>query len=440
MIVVDPPRGPLPRSSASALLAGAMVFATFASAPASAQCTQPTPVTAASCEAAKTYHRAQGGVSLLVWVNGQTVCEDYTAMSGPGVSFEIWSGTKSFSAMTAAIAIAEGTISSWDEALVGTFPEWQSDPRKSRITLRQLLGLISGIQQSGEPTYAESVGYPAIHEPGTTFEYGSVAYTLFGEFLRRKLAGQYADPLAYMQAKIFQPIGATYAGWNRLSDGMPQLAWGSQWTARQWIKYGELVRLGGFWPPTEQSLAPQEFLDHAFHGSAPNPNYGLTWWMRTPTGSPPCDLVRADGLGSQKLYVIRSLGLVAVRQTNSPFAGLNYNDYTFIDHLIAPTNWQDDCPPAPASAFTVAKSGPGGGDLAFDWAAVNFDALGRNELVGGYDVFSASNPSFTGETLVASSQGATSAVFAPGAGGPPTSGSITYYRVRARDKCGNLGP
>lgn len=409
-------------------------------APVSAQCTQPTPVTSATCDAAKSYNRETRGVSLLVWVNGQPVCEDYVAPSGPSVPHEIWSGTKSFSAITAAKAISEGLIASWDEKLVDTIPEWQGDPRKSQITLRQLLGLISGIQASGEPTYAEAIGYPALYDPGTFWEYGSVAYQIFGEFLRRKTAGSYADPLAYMHAKIFGPIGATYGGWNRGSDGMPLLAYGSQWTPREWIKFGELVRLGGFWPPTQQPLVPQELIDSAFQGSAVNPNYGLTWWLRAATSPAPCDVVRADGLGSQKLYVIRSLGLVAIRQTDSPLDGWTYSDDVFLDRLIAPPNWQDDCPPAEASALRLARSGPQAADLAFDWAPVDVDAIGRNELVAGYDVFRASTPTFADETFVAASIGGTSGALAPGEGGPPASGSITFYRVRARDKCGNAGP
>ncbi len=437
------PSGRIARALRPPALAALVVAAAAAAAPARAQCTQPTPVTTATCEAAKAYNRQTGGVSLLVWVGGQRVCEDYVLPSGASVPHELWSCTKSFSSMTAAKAMEEGLISSWDERLADTLPEWQSDPRKSRITLRQLLGLVSGIQASGEPTYAEAIQYPALHEPGTVFEYGSVPYQIFGEVLRRKLNGLYLDPLAYMEARIFEPIGAAYAGWDRGADGMPRLAWGSQWTPREWIKFGELVRLGGVWPPTQQQVLTQELIDASFHGSVPNPSYGLTWWLpgaAGPAGAPPCDTVAGYGLGTQKLYVVRSLGLVAVRQTDSPVAGLNYDDATFLDRLIAPPNWQDDCSPGEAAGFVLARTGLAGADLALDWAPVDDDALGRPELVAGYDVYAASSPTFAGETLVLSTAGPASAALAPGQGGLPASGAITYYRVRARDKCGNAGP
>nr|MCU0231823.1 hypothetical protein [Acidobacteriota bacterium] len=71
------PSASLPRALAAvALLAAAAL-------PAEPQCAYPTPVTPSTCEAAKTYNAQTGGVSLLVWVDGQVVCEDYRPGSGP---------------------------------------------------------------------------------------------------------------------------------------------------------------------------------------------------------------------------------------------------------------------------------------------------------------------------------------------------------------------
>ncbi|MBP7148976.1 MAG: serine hydrolase [Acidobacteria bacterium] len=410
----------------------------FGARPAAAQCAYPTPVTPATCEAAKQYNASTGGVSLLVWVNGQVVCEDYNSGSGPNVAHELWSCTKSFSGAMAAAAIDDGLISSWDERLVETIPEWRGDPRKSQVTLRQLLSLTSGIQAevSGMPTYAEAILVPATHDPGTYWEYGSVPYQIFGEFMRRKLAPNYVDPLAYMQARFFAPIGAQYSGWTRGTDNMPHLPWGSQWTPREWINYGELVRLGGWWPPLQQQLIAQESLDAAFHRSPVNAEYGLTWWLPVPGNVRiPCDAVMAVGLGTQELYVIRSLKLVAARQTDAPWDGLNYSHEEFLDRLLAPANPQDDCPPAEVQELRLARSGV---DLLFDWAAVNRDATGNSELVGGYDLWSATEPDFSDPLPLGETMGPVSASIAPGAAG--AADAIVYYQVRARDKCGNDGP
>ena len=86
----------------------------------------------------------------------------------------------------------------------------------------------------------------------------------------------------------------------------------------------------------------------------------MTWWLPLPGEvAKPCDAVMAFGLGSQKLYVIRSLKLVAVRQTNNPWDGLNFSDDVFLDRLLAPPNPQDDCPPAEAAGLLVVRAGVG---------------------------------------------------------------------------------
>lgn len=408
---------------------------------AQAQCAYPTPVTPASCEAVKQYNAQTGGVSLLVLVDGQNVCEDYRPGGGPAIPLELWSCTKSFSAAMAAAAIEDGLITSWDERLVDTIPEWASDERKSRITLRQLLSLTSGIQAElaggAMPTYAEALSVPSLHEPGTVWEYGSVPYQIFGEFMRRKLAPEFADPLAYLQARIFDRIDADPSGWTRGTDGMPHLPWGSQWVPGQWIKYGELIRRGGYWPATVDQVVEQEVLDEAYHRSAAKSDYGLTWWLPAP-GVPTksCDAVMAFGLGSQKLYVIRSLKLVALRQTAFPWSGITFSDDVFLDRLLAPPNPQDDCPPSPESTLLVRREGL---DLHFDWTPVDVDITGNHELIGGYDVTWATEFNFSDELPLVSTTGPASAALAPGAGGL-TGPALTVYRVRARDKCGNVSP
>jgi CubicO group peptidase (beta-lactamase class C family) len=426
--------------SAACLVSIVLLFLLVPSFPATAQCTYPTPVTPETCEDVKLYNRQTGGESLLVWVDGQVVCEDYTVSSGPDVPHELWSCTKSFCGAIAAAAIEDGLISSWDELLVETIPEWAGDERKSQVTLRQLLSLTSGIQAEktggGTPTYAESILEPALYDPGTFWEYGSVPYQIFGEFMRRKLDPTYVDPLAYFEDRVLDAIGATYDGWTRGSDNMPHLPWGSQWVPRQWIKYGELVHLWGYWPPTDTQVIAQELLDEAYHRSPVKEDYGLTWWLPTPgTTAKSCDAVMAFGLGTQKLYVIRSLELVAVRQTLSSAQTLFFNDDEFLDRLLDPPDPQDDCPPASASGLLLDRAD---NDVLFDWDPVNFDATGNNELVGGYELYEATQADFSDATPLTSTVGPTTGAIATNAalpGGP----ELRFYKVRARDKCDNVG-
>lgn len=419
------------------VLVFALLTLRSASGPASAQCSAPTPVTAASCAAAKTYNGNTGGVSLLVQVDGQVVCEDYRAGSSATAPHEIWSGTKSFSGILAAAAIEDGRIPSFDTVLADTLTEWQADPRKSQITLRQLLSLTGGMQADPgyTPTYAQALEAPAQHDPGTFWEYGPVPYQSFGEYLRRRIAPDYPDPLAYLQARVLSPIGASYAGWTLGSDAMPLLPHGSQWTPSEWIKYGELVLHGGFWPPTGEQVVAQHLLDEAYHGSSIKSDYGLTWWLPLPGSvKKPCDTVMAVGLGTQKLYVIRSLRLVAVRQTDQPWDGLNFSDDTFLDTLLAPPDPQDDCAPAEAAGLRVERSGA---DLRFAWAPVNQDAAGKTELLDGYELWSATSPDFSDGALRSSTEGPAPALTVSG---EASGDGLVFYLLHARDTCANVGP
>jgi hypothetical protein len=252
--------------------------------------------------------------------------------------------------------------------------------------------------------------------------------------MRRKLGPSYSSPLAYLDARILDRIGAQWALWENDADGNPLLPHGSHWHAREWIKYGELVRHGGFWPPTGEQILEQERMDESFHGSAVKSDYGLTWWLPAP-GSPgkPCDAVMAVGLGTQKLYVIRSLKLVAVRLTANPWDGLNFSDDVFLDRLLDPPAPQDDCPPREVHNLLVSRSGE---DLSFDWDPVNEDATGNTEMVGGYQVLEALSPDFSDGQLMLSTTGPRSAATAAGGAAP----GMAFYLVRSRDKCGNVGP
>ena len=368
-------------------------------------------------------------------VDGQVVCEDYRPGGGATVPQEIWSGTKSFSAIMAAAAIEDGIISSWDELLVDTIPEWIDDPRKSQVSLAQLLSLTSGIEADNDPNYADSILAPALYDPGTFWEYGSVPYQIFGEFLRRKNDPTWIDPLAYLQDRVLTPIGASYDGWNRGDDDMPLLAWGSQWVAPEWIKYGELIRNGGYWPASGEQVVDQELLDEVFHRSAVKDDYGRTWWLPLPGSTAlPCDTAMAIGLGTQYLYVIRSQKMVVVRQTDDFWDGLNFDNTVLIDRLLDPSEPQDDCPPGNAAGLLLSRDGI---DLTFDWNPVNQDITGNTDLIQGYELYSAQNADFSDAMPLSVTAGPRSVTVVPGEG---IGGSdLTFYQVRALDVCGNPG-
>lgn len=327
---------------ASALLAGPF---------ASAQAT-PDPSNPHHHKLAALYSAQHRGIALLVMVDGQTVLEDYPNGGSPTRAHELASGTKSFSGVMAVAAQQDGLLS-LDEPVSKTLGEWQNDPLRAQITLRQLLNLTSGIPGGGlgrPPTYQEAIQTRAAAPPGTRFSYGPIPFQIFGEVMRRKLKG---DPLEYLTRRIFEPIGLEYAQWRRGADGNPHLPSGASLTARNWARFGELVRQGGLWQGTR--LLDAALLDQCFAPSQVNPIYGLTWWLGRPispaqrsaigpvgqgidalasTPGLPDDLAIAAGAGDQRLYISRKLRLVVVRQAEGIVESLAGRRTAFSDAVF----------------------------------------------------------------------------------------------------------
>jgi CubicO group peptidase (beta-lactamase class C family) len=281
--------------------------------------------------AAAAYSAQRRGVSMLAMRDGKVLFEDYPEPGAPDAGWELASGTKSFTGVMAACASADGLLDI-DEPVAKTITEWDGDPLRGRITIRQLLSLTSGLKidsPTGRPEpYAEAIKARAVHAPGRQFEYGPTPFQCFGEVMVRKLkaAGQSTELVGWMQTRIFDPIGVRPVEWRRGSDDNPFLPQGAHFTARDWATFGQWVMDGG-------RGADPKVMQALFTPSGANPGYGLSWWLLRPglIGPSPRagvdettigqaalkqDIVMAAGAGFQRLYLIRSQRLVVVRQAN----------------------------------------------------------------------------------------------------------------------------
>lgn len=310
----------------------------------------------ARCVEALSYSRDRNGVSVLVLENGRVVCEGYAA-GDAGTPHELWSGTKSFVGIMATAAVQDGFLS-LDEPVAATIAEWQADPVKATITIRQLLSMTSG--QGGTigqpPGYADAVATRLAGPPGERFRYGPTTLQIFGEVMRRKLVarGEPGDPVAYLRRRILDPLGIGIANWRTGRDGNPLMPQGAAMTAQQWSRFGEFIRAGG--RNGETALVDADAFAALFQGSSANPAYGLTWWLprETTANDPvtrasdlpahasdvPSDLVFAAGAGDQRLYVVPSRGLTIVRQARLDLRALaagessGWSDRRFLELLL----------------------------------------------------------------------------------------------------------
>jgi CubicO group peptidase (beta-lactamase class C family) len=303
----------------------------------------PAPDALAHYRLAAAYSRARGGVAVVVVDGEHVVFEDDENGNRGDDPHHVFSGTKSFACALAAAAVADGRLD-LEERAATTLPEWRADPRKARITVRQLLDFTSGLDQPFRQLmldglgrhphvrdkFAFALGVKAGADPGSTFRYGPAHLMAFGALMKRKLG---EDPVRYLDERVLRPIGFRSSWWIIDPAGNAMLPYGAWTTALEWAKYGVLMRDGGVWRGTR--VLPAAGVAACLQGSRVMPAYGLTFWLNAPVGprvnaqampafraggptgflypGGPPDLFAAAGLKDNRLYVVPSRGLVIAR-------------------------------------------------------------------------------------------------------------------------------
>lgn len=278
-------------------------------------------------EAAAAYSQRTGGDAFLVMEGERVLLERYAPDQSPTRPHFVASGSKSFACVLAAVAATDGRMS-LDAPVSDYLQEWRSDPAKSGITVRRLLDLSSGLA-GGTPatatglrsaSVANAIAAPVTARPGERFQYGPNPFLVFAEALDRA-TGQAPDAL--LRTRVLDPIGAKVQ-FVRTVEGMPNLAGGAWMTARDWAKFGALVRDRGEF--RGRRLVPQAGIEACFQPSPANAAYGMSWWLRTDaqaqvgrrraTTTPaaaPHGVRMAAGAFNQRLYVSPERNLVVVR-------------------------------------------------------------------------------------------------------------------------------
>src|SRR4051812_9549594 len=308
------------------------------------------PVNPNALRAAASYSDRAGGTSFLAIQNGHTLLEE-NANEG----HKIYSGTKAFWCL-AALAAAEDGLLSLDENVGNTIPEWASDPRKSRITIRQLLDFSAGLEpvnrlHSDNPGDRDAIAIRAsiVASPGSTFLYGPAALQVFHAILKAKLNGE--SPTRYLEHRVLRRMGLGSQRYLNDSAGNPLLAAGWILSARQWAKMGEVALRGG--APVVRAGS----MEQCWRGSSANRAFSLGWWnnRNAPGGrefdiekmlvpkwhrqswsgtvlcrNAPSDVVACIGSEYQRLYVIPSMNLVVVRNGS----GARFSDGQFLRLLV----------------------------------------------------------------------------------------------------------
>ncbi len=239
--------------------------------------------------------------AVVVMADGELAAERY----GPGYDkdtrFVSWSMAKTVTAVLIGMLVADGKLALDDPAPV---PQWQrpGDPRGA-ITLRHLLQMRAGLRhtEAGDPPYESSEvrmlfldgrddmakwaeEQPLEAQPGAMFEYSSNTTVILADIAARALTSSdkpdtrrkaVAD---YLEVRLFGPLGM--ASMVPEFDASGTLIGGSLMhaTARDWAKFGEMLRRKGRSPEGEQ-LVPQRWVEAMVAPSPVRGNYGFQTWL-----------------------------------------------------------------------------------------------------------------------------------------------------------------
>lgn len=297
------------------------------------------------------YAKSVNSDSLIVIRDGYIVWEEYwNGLGQTSPQKNVWSVTKSFTAILVGIAQDMGYLNIDDKAS-DYISDWQSNGSEP-VTIRQLLSNTSGrkFTQFSDNWYfrnENSVGKKDMtgyalgrgqqKTPDTEYRYNNLAIQTLDRVLSIATGQNAAD---FATNELIAPLGMSNTSVFTDSKGQMIMPSHLRTVARDMARIGYLFLQGGNW--NGQQIVPQSYVTEAISpGSTLNDAYGLLWWINTgpndtwrhpaisnnaeQTGvifpDAPADLYVASGNNGQVVIVSPSENLVIVRQGHEKING-----------------------------------------------------------------------------------------------------------------------
>jgi CubicO group peptidase (beta-lactamase class C family) len=287
--------------------------------------------------------------ALLIVHRGRIVAEQYAPGYDKNSMFLGWSMAKSVTGALIGILVKEGRLSAGQPAPVAKWQE--AKDRRQNITIENLLQQTSGIDfkedyssysnatnmlfnRGNMAAYTESL--PLKVKPGTEFYYSSGNANILAGIVRQA-AGD-ADYYRFPYRELFYKLGMYHTLMEPDASGTfvgSSYIWAS---ARDYARFGMLYLQNGVW--NNEAVLPTGWVKSSVTPPAANKlkNYGYQFWLngldpnnlsKKEFPQMPPDFFYADGYGGQRIYIVPSKQLVAVR------LGLNkFDEQTFLQLLM----------------------------------------------------------------------------------------------------------
>ncbi len=227
--------------------------------------------------------------------------------------------SKSIIAALVGIAIERRQLAGVRDPVARWFPELRkdADPRRSQITIEDLLTMRSGLESTSGPNYGPWVtsrnwvrhvlARPMVSTPGTSMEYSTGSSHVLSAILT-KATGTSTHQFAV--EALAEPLGIRLAPWPRDPQGIYFGGNDMLMSPRQMLAVGELWLNDGRAKGVQ--VVPAAWVETSCQPRTrsrwdPEREYGYGWWSQTIGGHRACF---AWGFGGQYILVFRELGLV----------------------------------------------------------------------------------------------------------------------------------
>jgi len=279
-------------------------------------------------------------LGILIAYDNQIVAEKYLDGYDSNTMFHGWSMTKSVAGAMAGILSDEGKLNIDDKVKI---PEWEQDER-NEITVKNIIQMSSGLDwyenyftisdatvmlmQSGD-MLASVVDNNLEHSPGTYWNYSSGDANLLSGIVRYTIDND-RKYHSFVYEKLFHRVGMLNTVIETDASGLFVASSYSYGSARDWARFGLLfLNEGVFAGDTVLSKDWVNFMKSEVQAS--DGKYAGTFWLDEPIpgnelADVPDDVFFVDGFLGQRIYIIPSRKLVAVR-LGYGMSNFNMNDF-----------------------------------------------------------------------------------------------------------------
>ena len=275
--------------------------------------------------------------SVLVARRGRLVVEEYFYGFDRDTWHDMRSASKTVTSALIGLAIDRELIDSVGAPALEFFSRyrWYNnwDPRKARITIRDLLRMASGLDandsdprsvasegayqsQTARPDWIRlALDAPMIADPGAQSLYGGANPLILGGILNATVGG----PVEWFADRaLFGPLGIRTYKFFLDPTGIPYMGGGLYLRPRDMAKFGQLYLDGGMW--RGERVLSEEWVREStgkYGRLAPlernGHQYGYLWWHHQyQVGDRVIETIEARGNGGQYIFVVPELELVAV--------------------------------------------------------------------------------------------------------------------------------